>query len=142
MMHISECFSGLFHILFHILIYKNSFSYFLMIQYAFIFQKKLYWWQIEYNLLFHKHICVSLLVFINFGGGYTLRLIKSKLGLILQDLFFHTKLEWFRKLFDTIHWQYLWQIFFLQKKKCETQKMKMRLNDAHFRVVFQVFFTL
>ena len=100
--------------------------------------KKLYWCQFEYNLLFHMNICVSLIVFKILGGGYTLRLIKSKLGMILQDLFFHTKLEWFRQLFDSIYWQYLWQISFLQKK-CETRIMKMRLNDTHFRVFFWSF---
>ena len=101
-------------------------------------KKTLHWCHCELNLLFHMHICVSDLDFVNFGGGYTLRLIKSKLGMILQDLFFHTKLEWFRQLFDTIHWQYLWQISFLQKK-CETRIMKMRVNDAHFRVFFWSF---
>ena len=52
-----------------------------------------YWCQFQYNLLFHMHICVSYLEFINLGVGYTLRLIKSKLAMILQHLVFHTKLE-------------------------------------------------
>ena len=52
-----------------------------------------YWCQFQYNLLFHMHICVSYLEFVNLGVGYTLRLIKSKLSMILQDLVFHTKLE-------------------------------------------------
>ena len=52
-----------------------------------------YWCQFQYNLLFHMHICVSYLEFVNLGVGYTLRLIKSKLSMILQDLVFHTKLK-------------------------------------------------
>ena len=42
----------------------------------------------EYSLLFHMYICVLYLYFVNFWGGYTLRLVKFKLGKI-----FHTELE-------------------------------------------------
>ena len=56
-------------------------------------KKTLYWCHFELNLLFHMHICVSVLDFVNFGGGYTMRLIKSKLCMKLQDLVFHTKPE-------------------------------------------------
>ena len=36
-----------------------------------------YWCQFQYNLLFHMHICVSYIEFVNLGVGYSLRLIKS-----------------------------------------------------------------
>ena len=72
---------------------KNSLSYLLVIKCASMFQKTLCWCHFELNLLFHMHICVSVLAFVNFGGGYTLRLIKSKLCMILQYLVLHTKLE-------------------------------------------------
>ena len=103
MLLISECLSGILHILTH----KLSFSYFLLMQCAVMFQKHL----IGVNMnTFYYFICkfvFSYPYFVNFWRGYTLRLIKYKVSMILQVLLFHIKLEQFGQIL---------RFYFLHKK--------------------------
>ena len=51
--------------------------------------------------------CIAYLDFMNFGRGYTLRLVKSKLSMIMQDLIFHAKLEEFEQCLGVLDCQYI-----------------------------------
>ena len=103
-------------------------------------------------LLYFNHICIKLKLsdsvlltirkvvtlkcfrsrFRNFrGGGYTLKLIKSKVYIRMLQHLFHMKAEQFRQFLEAMDGQFLKQIFSLHEK-CSDRKMKMQENDAHF----------
>ena len=88
---------------------------------------------ISYTYVFHTTVSYI-------WGGYYLGLINDTLGMILQDLVYHTKLESFGQFLDTLCWQYLWYIIFCKKNvaprkwKC----LKIMCIYEHFYIFIHI----